>query len=35
MNDWEKELGEKLSQYSEAEFNYIDTKDITNADNID
>ena len=35
MTEWEKELGEKLSQYSEAEFNYIDTKDITNADNID
>jgi len=35
MNDWEKELGEKLSQYAEAEFNYIDTKDITSASDID
>ena len=35
MTDWEKELGEKLSQYSEDEFNYIDTKDITKADEID
>ena len=35
MTDWEKELGAKLSKYSEDEFNYIDTKDITNADNID
>jgi len=35
MTDWEKELGEKLSQYSEAEFNYIDTKDITRAIDID
>ena len=35
MTDWEKELSDKLSQYSEAEFNYIDTKDIKNAANID
>lgn len=35
MTDWEKELGEKLSKYSEDEFNYIETKDITKADEID
>lgn len=35
MNDWEKELSDKLTKFSEDEFNYIDTKDITNADNID
>ena len=35
MTEWEKELGEKLSQYSEAEFNYIDTKDIMRANDID
>ena len=35
MNDWEKELGAKLSKYSEDEFNYIDTKDITRANDID
>ena len=35
MTDWEKELGAKLSKYSEDEFNYIDTKDITRANDID
>lgn len=35
MNDWEKGLSDKLTKFSEDEFNYIDTKDITNADNID
>ena len=35
MTDWEKELGEKLSKYSEDEFNYNDTKDITKANEID
>lgn len=35
MTDWEKELGAKLSQYSEDEFNYVETKDITKAEEID
>ena len=35
MTEWEKELSDKLSKYSEAEFNYIDTKDITKANEID
>ena len=35
MTDWEKELSDKLSKYSEEEFNYIDTKDITKASEID
>ena len=35
MTDWEKELSDKLSKYSEEEFNYIDTKDITRANEID
>jgi class 3 adenylate cyclase len=35
MSEWEKELGEMLTKYSEDEFNYIDTKDITRAEDID
>lgn len=35
MTEWEKALSDKLSKYSEEEFNYIDTKDITKADEID
>ena len=35
MTDWEKELGETLSKYTEDEFNYVDTKDIKNASEID
>jgi class 3 adenylate cyclase len=35
MTEWEKELIDKLTRYSEAEFNYIDTKDITKANEID
>jgi hypothetical protein len=35
MTDWEKELSDKLSKYAEDEFNYIDTKDISKASEID
>lgn len=35
MTEREKELGTLLSKYSEDEFNYIDTKDITKAADID
>ena len=35
MTDWEKELSDKLSKYAEDEFDYIDTKDITKASEID
>ncbi len=35
MTDWEKELSEQLTKYAEAEFDYIDTKDIARADDID
>lgn len=35
MTEWVKALNEKLSKISEDEFNYIDTKDITRANDID
>ena len=35
MTEQEKNLGEKLTKYSEDEFFYIDTKDITKTDEID
>ena len=35
MTEWEKELGDKLTKYTEAEFHYIETKDITKASEID
>lgn len=35
MTEWEKELNDILTKYSEDEFNYIDTKDISQAANID
>lgn len=35
MTDWEKELSDILSKYSEDEFEYTDTKDITKASEID
>ena len=35
MGELEQALKEKLSQYSECEFHYIDTKDIKDANNID
>ena len=35
MTDWEKELSNKLSKYAEEEFNYVDTRDITKANEID
>ena len=35
MTDWEKSLSEKLVSYSEAEFEYIDTTEISDASNLD
>ena len=35
MSEWQQVLGNKLAQYSEAEFDYIDTKDINDASKID
>lgn len=35
MTEWEKELSDKLSKYSEDEFHYIETNDIRKAGEID
>ena len=35
MTEWQKTLEEKLNEYSKAEFNYIDTNDISKANDID
>ena len=35
MGELEQAIKEKLEQYAECEFNYIDTKDIKEAANID
>ena len=35
MNDWEQRLSDNLSKLSDAEFDYIDTKNIAEAKNID
>ena len=33
--DWKESLGEKLTAYSQAEFDYIETKNISDASKID
>jgi len=32
---WNETLGNKLSSYADAEFNYIETKDVNDASRID